>query len=46
MMWLEDTITGDYTPYVMADVYRGYLQATLNAHHTGEQIYSARTSAS
>ena len=22
IMWLEDMITGDYTPYVLADLYR------------------------
>ncbi len=37
--WLEDLITGDYTPYVMADVYREVTQATSTPIHTGEQIY-------
>jgi L-alanine-DL-glutamate epimerase-like enolase superfamily enzyme len=39
LMWLEDLITGDYTPYVNADVYREVTQATTTPIHTGEQIY-------
>lgn len=39
LMWLEDMITGDYTPYVMADVYRDVTHATSVPIHTGEQIY-------
>jgi L-alanine-DL-glutamate epimerase-like enolase superfamily enzyme len=39
LMWLEDMITGDYMPYVMADVYREVTQATSTPIHTGEQIY-------
>ncbi len=39
IMWLEDTITGDYTPYVLADVYREITRATSTPIHTGEQIY-------
>lgn len=39
LMWMEDLITGDYTPYVMADVYREVTQATSTPIHTGEQIY-------
>jgi L-alanine-DL-glutamate epimerase-like enolase superfamily enzyme len=39
VMWLEDLITGDYTPYVMADVYRQVTQSTSTPIHTGEQIY-------
>jgi L-alanine-DL-glutamate epimerase-like enolase superfamily enzyme len=39
IMWLEDTITGDYTPYVLADVYRDLTQSTSTPIHTGEQIY-------
>ena len=27
LMWLEDIITGDYTPYVLADLYR---EVTMN----------------
>ena len=39
LMWLEDMITGDYMPYVLADVYRDVTQATSTPIHTGEQIY-------
>jgi L-alanine-DL-glutamate epimerase-like enolase superfamily enzyme len=37
--WLEDLITGDYVPYVNADVYREVTQSTTTPIHTGEQIY-------
>ncbi|MGR3660621.1 MAG: mandelate racemase/muconate lactonizing enzyme family protein [Paracoccaceae bacterium] len=39
LMWLEDMISGDYTPYVNADVYRDVTHATTTPIHTGEQIY-------
>jgi len=39
VMWLEDLITGDYTPYVLANVYREVTQSTSTPIHTGEQIY-------
>ena len=39
LMWMEDTITGDYTPYVLADVYRELTRSTTTPIHTGEQIY-------
>ena len=39
LMWLEDMITGDYTPYVLADLYREVTQTTSTPIHTGEQIY-------
>jgi L-alanine-DL-glutamate epimerase-like enolase superfamily enzyme len=39
LMWLEDMITGDYVPFVNADVYRDVTQATTTPIHTGEQIY-------
>ena len=39
IMWLEDMITGDYTPYVLADVYRDVTRSTSTPIHTGEQIY-------
>lgn len=39
VMWLEDMITGDYTPYVMADLYREVTRSTSTPIHTGEQIY-------
>ncbi len=37
--WLEDLITGDYTPYPNADLYREVTQSTSIPIHTGEQIY-------
>jgi len=39
VMWLEDLITGDYVPYVLADVYREVTISTSTPIHTGEQIY-------
>jgi L-alanine-DL-glutamate epimerase-like enolase superfamily enzyme len=39
LMWLEDLITGDYSPHVSAQVYREVTQATSTPIHTGEQIY-------
>ncbi len=39
LLWLEDAITGDYTPFVNADVYRDVTRATTTPIHTGEQIY-------
>jgi L-alanine-DL-glutamate epimerase-like enolase superfamily enzyme len=39
VMWLEDMITGDYTPYTLADVYREVTRSTSTNIHTGEQIY-------
>src|SRR4051794_13222292 len=39
VMWLEDLITGDYVPYVSADVYRDVTRGTSTPIHTGEQIY-------
>jgi L-alanine-DL-glutamate epimerase-like enolase superfamily enzyme len=39
LMWLEDMITGDYMPYVLADVYRDVRMSTSTPIHTGEQIY-------
>ena len=39
IMWLEDLITGDYIPYVLADLYREVTQSTSTPIHTGEQIY-------
>ncbi len=37
--WLEDLITGDYTPFTNADVFREVTQSTSVPIHTGEQIY-------
>lgn len=39
LMWMEDLVTGDYTPYVLADVYRDITSKTSTPIHTGEQIY-------
>jgi L-alanine-DL-glutamate epimerase-like enolase superfamily enzyme len=39
VMWLEDLITGDYTPYPNAEVYRDVTMSTSTPIHTGEQIY-------
>jgi L-alanine-DL-glutamate epimerase-like enolase superfamily enzyme len=39
VMWLEDMITGDYVPYVLADLYREVTRSTSTPIHTGEQIY-------
>jgi len=35
-------ITGDYTPYVDADVYRDLTMRTSTPFHTGEQVYLRR----
>lgn len=39
LLWIEDMITGDYTPFVDADVYRNVQEQTTTPIHTGEQIY-------
>ena len=39
LLWIEDTITGDYSPYINHDVYRDVTHATTTPIHTGEQIY-------
>ena len=39
LMWVEDTITGDYSPYVNPDVYKDVTHHTTTPIHTGEQIY-------
>ncbi|MEJ7838501.1 MAG: mandelate racemase/muconate lactonizing enzyme family protein [Thermomicrobiales bacterium] len=39
LLWLEDMITGDYSPFVNADVYREVTRATSTPIHTGEQVY-------
>jgi L-alanine-DL-glutamate epimerase-like enolase superfamily enzyme len=39
VLWIEDLITGDYTPYVLSDLYREVTQRTSVPTHTGEQIY-------
>jgi len=37
--WLEDIITGDYTPYPNAQVYKEVKESTTTPIHTGEEIY-------
>ena len=39
VMWLEDSLTGDYTPYTQASVYRDLTKSTTTPIHTGEQIF-------
>lgn len=39
LLWLEDMITGDYSPFVNPDVYREVTRGTSTPIHTGEQIY-------
>ena len=39
VMWLEDMVTGDYTPFVLADLYKQVTPYTSTPIHTGEQIY-------
>lgn len=39
LLWIEDMISGDYSPYVNHDVYREVTRATTTPIHTGEQIY-------
>lgn len=39
LLWLEDMLTGDYTPYVLADLYQQVTRSTSTPIHTGEQIY-------
>ena len=39
VMWLEDMITGDYTPYTDVEAYRLISSNTTTPIHTGEQIY-------
>jgi len=37
--WIEDILTGDYTPYPNAELFRELTQSTSLPIHTGEQIY-------
>jgi L-alanine-DL-glutamate epimerase-like enolase superfamily enzyme len=39
VMWVEDLLSGDYSPYNLADVYRDLTLATSTPTHTGEQVY-------
>jgi len=39
VMWLEDMLTGDYTPYNAVEAYRLLSSSTITPIHTGEQVY-------
>jgi len=39
LAWIEDMLTGDYTPYPNAELYRDLKMMTSVPIHTGEQIY-------
>ncbi|PVE21395.1 enolase [Microvirga sp. KLBC 81] len=39
LLWIEDVLSGDYTPWVNAGVYRELTRASVTPIHTGEQIY-------
>ena len=39
LMWLEDMLTGDYSPWVNPQAYRELTISTSTPIHTGEQIY-------
>jgi L-alanine-DL-glutamate epimerase-like enolase superfamily enzyme len=39
IVWIEDILTGDYTPYPNAELFRDLKQATSVPIHTGEEIY-------
>lgn len=39
LMWLEDMLTGDYTPYTSPSIYRDLTSSTTTPIHTGEQMY-------
>ena len=39
LAWLEDLITGDYTPYPNAQVFKQVTDSTSTRIHTGEEIY-------
>lgn len=39
LLWLEDLLSGDYTPWVNAGVYRELTRNSTTPIHTGEQIY-------
>jgi L-alanine-DL-glutamate epimerase-like enolase superfamily enzyme len=39
LLWIEDTIAGDYTPWPAANLYREVTRVTTTPTHTGEQIY-------
>jgi L-alanine-DL-glutamate epimerase-like enolase superfamily enzyme len=39
LLWIEDLLSGDYTPWVNAGLYRELTATTTTPTHTGEQIY-------
>ncbi|HEY3288862.1 MAG TPA: mandelate racemase/muconate lactonizing enzyme family protein, partial [Anaerolineae bacterium] len=39
LMWLEDLVSGDYSPSTLADVFRDITASTTTPIHTGEQVY-------
>ncbi|MBI4902334.1 MAG: mandelate racemase/muconate lactonizing enzyme family protein [Acidobacteria bacterium] len=39
LTWLEDLLTGDYSPHPNAELYRELTRSTSAHIHTGEQIY-------
>jgi L-alanine-DL-glutamate epimerase-like enolase superfamily enzyme len=39
LMWMEDMLTGDYTPYTSPKTYRDLTTSTTTPIHTGEQMY-------
>ena len=39
LAWIEDILTGDYTPYPNAELFRDLKMLTSATIHTGEQLY-------
>jgi len=39
LMWIEDSVSGDYSTHTDAQIYRDISRATSTPIHTGEQIY-------
>jgi L-alanine-DL-glutamate epimerase-like enolase superfamily enzyme len=39
LAWIEDTLTGDYSTYPNAQLFKGLTQVTSTPIHTGEEIY-------
>lgn len=39
ILWIEDLLSGDYSPYNLVDVYRDLTMSTSTPTHTGEQVY-------
>jgi len=39
LAWIEDTLTGDYSTYPNAQLFKELTQATSTPIHTGEEIY-------